>query len=63
MVCKNCNGPVTKDDIKVYRLSSMSAPWCQMCVKEENKRILEEEHVPGTQARYRALPRYLQETS
>jgi hypothetical protein len=58
-VCANCSGDLTKDDLYVFSRSTMSSPWCNVCVQEENSRFLEERPSNAPRGYFTQLPRYL----
>jgi len=57
MKCVVCDNLLSKEDKHVISQSNIH-PWCYDCVQKENERMTKEEHIPGTVAQYRSLPKY-----
>jgi hypothetical protein len=57
--CHECGGPLTKDDLYVFRRSTMDFPWCGDCVKKEDARLVDARDPNDPVGFFRELPRYL----
>lgn len=58
-ICYKCKGLLEEEDLYVFKLSTMTHPWCNMCVKEEDARILSDRDPEDPPGFYRSLPDYL----